>query len=64
MNKKVENALFFGIPGLGFAGVEALNTSDLQLLKAVVFLSALLFVIMNLLADLAYAWADPRIKLE
>ena len=55
---------FFGIPGLGFAGVEALNTSDLQLLKALVFLSALLFVIMNLLADLAYAWADPRIKLE
>lgn len=55
---------FFGIPGLGFAGIEALNTSDLQLLKALVFLSALLFVIMNLLADLAYAWADPRIKLE
>lgn len=55
---------FFGIPGLGFAGVEALNTSDLQLLKALVFSSALLFVIMNLLADLAYAWADPRIKLE
>ena len=55
---------FFGIPGLGFAGVEALNTSDLQLLKALVFFSALLFVIMNLLADLAYAWADPRIKLE
>lgn len=55
---------FFGIPGLGFAGIEALNTSDLQLLKALVFSSALLFVIMNLLADLAYAWADPRIKLE
>ncbi|MBR7106947.1 MAG: ABC transporter permease [Lentisphaeria bacterium] len=55
---------FFGIPGLGFSGIEALNTSDLQLLKALVFLSALLFVIMNLLADLAYAWADPRIKLE
>jgi peptide/nickel transport system permease protein len=55
---------FFGIPGLGFAGVEALNTSDIQLLKALVLLSALLFVIMNLLADIAYAWVDPRIKLE
>ena len=55
---------FFGIPGLGFAGIEALNTSDIQLLKALVLLSAFLFVIMNLLADIAYAWVDPRIKLE
>ena len=55
---------FFGIPGLGFAGVDALYNSDIQLLKAIVVLSAFLFVIVNLLADLAYAWADPRIRLE
>ena len=29
-----------------------------------VVLSAFLFVTVNLLADLAYAWADPRIRLE
>ena len=55
---------FFGIPGLGFAGVDALYNSDIQLLKAIVVLSAFLFVVINLLADLAYAWADPRIRLE
>lgn len=55
---------FFGIPGLGFTGIDALYNSDLQLLKALVVVSALLFVIINLLADLAYAWADPRIRLE
>ena len=55
---------FFGIPGLGFAGVDALYNSDIQLLKALVVLSAFLFVTINLLADLAYAWADPRIRLE
>lgn len=55
---------FFGIPGLGFAGIEALRNADIQLLKALVVLSALLFVVINLLADLAYAWADPRIRLE
>ncbi|MGE4564448.1 MAG: ABC transporter permease [Victivallaceae bacterium] len=55
---------FFGIPGLGFAGIDALNNSDLQLLKALVIVSAMLFVVLNLLADLAYAWADPRIRLE
>ena len=55
---------FFGIPGLGFAGVDALYNSDLQLLKAIVVMSSLLFVVINLLADLAYAWADPRVRLE
>ncbi len=55
---------FFGIPGLGFAGMEALMNADIQLLKALVLLSAVLFVVMNLLTDIAYAWADPRIKLE
>lgn len=55
---------FFGVPGLGYLGVEALNNSDLQLLKALVIISALLFVTINTLADLAYAWADPRIRLK
>lgn len=55
---------FFGIPGLGYAGYNALANSDLQLVKALVVLSAFLFVIINLLADIAYAWADPRIRLS
>ncbi|MBQ4330104.1 MAG: ABC transporter permease [Lentisphaeria bacterium] len=55
---------FFGIPGLGFAGMEALYDSDIQMLKALVMMSALLFVAMNLITDIAYAWADPRIKLK
>jgi peptide/nickel transport system permease protein len=55
---------FFGIPGLGYEGVNALNDADLQMLKALVILSAFLFVGINLLTDLAYAWADPRIRPE
>lgn len=53
---------FFGIPGLGFRGVDALNSSDLQTLKALVILGAFLFVFINLLTDLAYAWVDPRVR--
>jgi alpha-L-rhamnosidase len=34
------------------------------LLKALVVLSALLFVGINLLCDLVYAWADPRVRLS
>ncbi len=54
---------FFGIPGLGFVGVDALYNSDIQLLKAVVVLSSILFVVINFLTDLAYAWADPRVRI-
>lgn len=55
---------FFGIPGLGYAGIDALNNSDLQLLKALVILSAVMFIGINLLTDIAYAWADPRVRLK
>ncbi len=55
---------FFGVPGLGYAGLDALYNSDLQLLKALVIISALLFVAINLLTDIIYAWADPRIRLK
>ena len=54
---------FFGVPGLGFVGVDALYNSDIQLLKAVVILSSILFVFINFLTDLAYAWADPRVRI-
>ena len=55
---------FFGIPGLGYAGINALRNSDLQMIKALVILTAMLFVIMNLITDIAYAWADPRVRVE
>lgn len=55
---------FFGIPGLGYEGVNALNDADLQMLKALVILSAFLFVVINLITDLLYAWADPRVRVS
>lgn len=35
---------FFGIPGLGYEGINALHDSDLQLLKALVLMGAFLFI--------------------
>lgn len=55
---------FFGIPGLGYAGVNALANADLQLLKALVLIGALMFIVANILADLGNAWADPRVRLK
>jgi len=51
---------FFGIPGLGYAGINALRDSDLQMIKALVVATAGIFVVVNLVSDLVCAWADPR----
>jgi peptide/nickel transport system permease protein len=39
------------------------STQDLPVLQAVVSLAAVVFVVVNLIADLAYPLLDPRVKL-
>jgi len=55
---------FFGIPGLGYLSINAINSSDVDVVRAVVLIGAVLFVIANLLTDLCYALVDPRVKLK
>ena len=55
---------FFGIPGLGYISINAINSSDVDVLRAVVFIGSVIFVVANLLTDLCYAWVDPRVKLQ
>jgi peptide/nickel transport system permease protein len=55
---------FFGIPGLGRQLVLAIPNGDEDLIYAETFLGAMLFVFANILTDIAYTWADPRIRLK
>ena len=55
---------FFGIPGLGRMTVDAIYTGDEPVLFAMVFIGSVMFVIANLITDLCYTWADPRIRLQ
>lgn len=54
---------FFGIPGLGSVSLNAIHSSDMAVVRAVVILGALLYQGVNLLTDLCYAWLDPRVRL-
>ena len=54
----------FSWPGMGRLGVEAINGRDYPIIMAVTMLSAVLIITGNLLADIAYAWVDPRIRYE
>lgn len=53
----------FGWPGLGKLSVQAVNALDAPTVLAVVLMSALAVQAGNLLADLALAWLDPRVRL-
>jgi len=55
---------FFGIPGLGYLGINAINSSDVDVIRAIVLIGSVLFVIANLLTDICYALVDPRVKLS
>ena len=55
---------YFGIPGVGQLTYEAIMGGDQPVLKAVVGLTAVLFVLAQLLADILYQAVDPRISLK
>jgi len=55
---------FFGIPGLGYLMVEATSSRDYFVINAMTYISAILFVFFNLMADICYALVDPRVSLE
>lgn len=52
----------FGWRGLGKITVDALEKLDYPVVMGAVLLSALIFILMNLLADLLYKMVDPRIN--
>jgi len=54
---------FFGIPGLGALTVEAIQGNDFSTLRTMVYLGALLFIAGQILTDISYALADPRVRL-
>ncbi|MCZ3374414.1 ABC transporter permease [Rhizobium sp. AG207R] len=53
----------FGRNGLGSLVQRSVSTQDLPVLQAVVSLAAVVFVVVNLIADLTYPLLDPRVKL-
>lgn len=57
----IENV--FNYPGLGRLLVFAIDRRDLPMLQAVTMITVLGFALANLVADLLYAWLNPRIRL-
>ena len=50
------------IPGIGKLAVDAMSNRDLPLLEGTVMYIAFVFVVVNLIVDVSYAFLDPRIR--
>jgi ABC-type dipeptide/oligopeptide/nickel transport system permease component len=55
---------FLGIPGIGRYAFDAIGSRDYDSVMAIVLLGSAVFMLANLLADLAYGFIDPRIRLS
>jgi ABC-type dipeptide/oligopeptide/nickel transport system permease component len=53
-----------GIPGAGRFAFESVGARDYDAIMAIVLLGSLLFMLGNLIADIAYAFIDPRIRMS
>ncbi|MGL4289011.1 MAG: ABC transporter permease, partial [Phreatobacter sp.] len=52
----------FNLNGLGRLFVQAVTRSDFTMVQGIVMVIAVVFIVTNLIVDLAYAWLDPRIR--
>lgn len=54
----------FAWPGLGQLLIQAINSRDMAIVQASVFVIAILVILTNLIADILYRILDPRIKYD
>jgi peptide/nickel transport system permease protein len=55
---------FFGIPGLGGITLNAINSSDFPVIRAMTILSAVAYIIFGVITDVLYTVVDPRVRLN
>ena len=55
---------FFAVPGLGSYTIEAINNQDYSVVRAMVFLGAVLYMVGLIATDVSYTLVDPRVRLQ
>jgi peptide/nickel transport system permease protein len=54
----------FSLPGMGLLGIDSVFSRDYPTVMGITLLSAILVILGNLLADVLYAFVDPRIRYD
>jgi peptide/nickel transport system permease protein len=55
---------FFGIPGLGSYTIDAIMSQDFAIVRCMVYLGTVAYIVGQLLTDISYTLADPRVRLN
>ena len=53
----------FSLPGMGMAAVRAIILLDFSVIMGITIITSVIFLVSNLVVDIAYAWIDPRVRL-
>jgi peptide/nickel transport system permease protein len=64
LNGTVVTETVFNWPGIGRLVVDAIRTRDFPVVQTCVLIASSLFIFVNLLVDLLYAYIDPRIRYQ
>lgn len=54
----------FALPGVGLSVFEAITSRDFPIIQGFVVVIAFIYVFLNLVVDISYAFLDPRIRLD
>jgi len=54
----------FAVPGMGALLFTSITSRDYPVVQAIVVVSAVLVIIVNLIVDLSYSFLDPRVTYE
>ncbi len=64
LNGSVIVETIFDLPGIGRFAMDAILQRDYPIIQGVVLIGAIIFIVVNLLMDLIYAWINPKIRDE
>lgn len=64
LNGGVLVGIVFAFPSVGYLLVQAVENRDFPVVQAGIFLIGILVIVLNFLVDLAYGYADPRVRVS
>ncbi len=64
ISEAVVTETVFALPGVGRMVVQSILRRDYPVIQGVILMIVVLYLVINLIVDLLYAWLDPRVKLR
>ncbi len=64
VSEAVVTETVFSLPGIGRTVVQSILRRDYPVIQGVILVIVVLYMVVNLLVDLAYSWLDPRVSLK